>query len=86
MRPKAIVAQTKAKQKQKQYMNNKQVVSSFGGGGGDGTVSLPKFLSFLGKEYGRGVGRRGGGGGDGAGGGRSLAGRLRLILKKVSSE
>lgn len=66
-------------------MNNPQVVSSFGGGNGDSTVSLPKFLSFLGKEYGKAVGgRRGeGGAGGGAGGGRSLAGRLRLILKKV---
>lgn len=56
---------------------HKQVVSSFGADG-DGAVSLPKFLRFLGKEYGRG-GKRGGGGGTG----RGLAQRLRLILKKV---
>lgn len=63
--------------------STQQVVSSFGGGDGDGTVSLPKFLSFLGKEYGRGASASGGEGGEGSGGGRSLAGRLRLILKKV---
>ncbi|CAM9603690.1 unnamed protein product [Ectocarpus sp. 12 AP-2014] len=59
-----------------------EVVSSFGGDE-DGAVSLPKFLRFLGKEYGRGAGGKSGGAGPGAGGGRSLAGRLRLILKKA---
>lgn len=58
------------------------MVSNFGGDG-DGDVSLPKFLRFLGKEYGRGVGGRRGDAGQEAWGSRSLAGRLRLILKKV---
>lgn len=59
-----------------------QVISSFGGDG-DGAVSLPKFLCFLGKEYGRGASGRRGKAAGGVVGGRSLAGRLRLILKKV---
>lgn len=53
------------------------MISSFGADD-VGAVSLPKFLRFLGKEYGRG-GRRNGGGGTG----RSFAQRLRQILKKV---
>lgn len=75
----------RGKKMNKKVKQSTQVVSSFGGGDGDGTVSLPKFLSFLGKEYGRGVRARRGEGGEeaGGGGGRSLAGRLRLILKKV---
>lgn len=45
----------------------------------EGGVSLPKFLCFLGKEYGRsGVG--------GTASSTGLAGRLRLILKKVLEE
>lgn len=65
--------------------NHFQVISSFGGDG-DGAVSLPKFLSFLGKEYGRGTSSESRGkAAGGAAGGRSLAGRLRLILKKVNS-
>lgn len=52
-----------------------KVVSSFGADV-DGGVSLPKFLQFLGKEY-----RRRGNSTRESGGG--LAGRLRLILKKV---
>lgn len=52
-----------------------QVVASFDEKG-EGCVSLPKFLRFLGKEYGR-----GGAGGAAPGGG--LEPRLRLILKKV---
>lgn len=59
-----------------------QVVSSFGGDGDD-AVSLPKFLCFLGKEYGRGASGKRGEAVGGTRGGRSLAGRLRLILKKV---
>eukprot|EP00903_Cladosiphon_okamuranus_P007182 g6974.t1 len=59
-----------------------EVISSFGGDG-DGAVSLPKFLRFLGKEYGRSASGRRGEPVGGAGGGRSLAGRLRLILKKA---
>lgn len=54
-----------------------KVIVSFGTES-DGGVSLPKFLLFLGKEYGRG-GRFDGG----KGGGRSLGRRLRLILQKV---
>lgn len=62
--------------------NTVQVVSDFGGDE-DGEVSLPKFLRFLGKEYGRGVRVTGGDAGPEVGKSRSLAGRLRLILKKV---
>lgn len=55
-----------------------QVVSSFGANV-EGGVSLPKFLLFLGKEYGRsGTGRNASCGG--------LAERLRLVLKKVLQE